>query len=1732
MDDLQNSYDLLNPIAKSRESDVFLVRQKDTSNLFLLKTSKQINHKDAEISNSKRNFREIEIVSSLDHPNIAKPYEAFIRNDTFSILYPYEKGDTLSRLFEIEQKFDEHEALLITKQLLEALSYIHSRNIIHCDINPQNIFITEAKGVKLLDFGLSLTEEDARNMPEGRITGTFPYLSPEQMGFTKFKIDNRTDLYCTMMLLYRMLAGTHPFAMKENKLKDLLDAAIKRELVAIKHVPKLLNMILIKGLKPTPSERYQTAEGLLADISFALDQINNLQQNHFIPGQKDAIAAINRKRIFVVRQDEIEQLCIGLGDVLNKKHRSLLIYGKSGIGKTEIVKEFKTNVDENKFDFISAKCNRFTPSQPYSIFRRLVLDLLIKISDSESDTAIFKAAIYRGLSDYSGIICQIIPEMREWFDSVKEIDIIEKEKESDRLLHVLSTFLSTLCSVRKLVIFIDDLQWVDKITFDVMKRALEQQLSCFVIFNYRTSENNDQIYNFSQNIQTLGFSKIIHIKPFTLNDTRILIARRFGIIKKSEELAKLLFEKTEGVPFVLSEAIRYLVNNSFLLIDADGWSFQSDKISELPVKFDVVSLILTKLNDLNHEEKRYLQIASLIEGKFDCDIVEKLGKLPFHSTNYIADRLESMGIISTLLKGGYTFNHDKVQESIASDMPPDEKYSMFEKLGEIYLDLVFVDKEKIFNAAECYLKSKNILKATEVCYQAATYASEKIAFDIALRYFKNSLLMVELGNKKGVKSVIDEIKVRMSMGDVLILIGANEQALSTFTKIDKETGSLLDSMQRLEVQYKIGTIYHNLGEFEKSAPCFIKALSEMGTQIPESRIKLSVFLVVTLLLQILYSMGLKRILPKRNGKLSILKARILNKLSYSLYFSDMLTAFYVHFLALNLADVLVDCYEKAEAYSSHQVPIYQIMMKKRSFRYLTKSIKISKKINRLDSKAFAESFGGVVNYYHSNWKKSEKILWDSICSYEKIGDISGQILNMEHIWKISFLQGTSKKTIANMEKTVDLCKRVNEKYYFLVTTSALNLMKLINNGIHDINEYSHVEKKLGDVNAFLFHIEAGGYLLQTEILLNQLERAYNRAKKMLPLILRKCINSEYQVRTYSLYCNLIVLELLNRLKGNPQINESSRKLKKDFVINSIILWFSCLSFPAYWGSFFRNVAWFFAIQRHNKIANILFKKAIKCHHKLDMRYEEACSIRDYGLFLDDFCNQPGKARDHFNIAYELFSWCGAKFETDKLESRIHPSIKRTDIIKSDTTIESMLQDNDTSASSDINQVRMDSLLEISSSMTEMEDMHVLLKQILSAMINATGAQYGCLSLNEYQHNGKTTSALSFEGEEVDFNSVSLFQKLIDKVNETKTIQTYEETLIEEAGTNAEDTSRSDMCVPLKWRDKYLGYVYLVNDKIQGLFGQGARKAAQILAGEAGIVLEHAHLMSQYRELNMQLQHKVVDQTNDLVQKHKQLEENTLKLIDSERMKNLLTGALVHDIKNYITAIQGNIKLFEMKFPANEKVKRTSTIVTNSCNDILNLTSNLLDIAKMEEGKFEVKKEILTIRQLDGIIQKCKTNDIFTQREISIEVQLPEKRFDIEADYELIDRVFQNLFSNAVKYSPKGGKIILSFFPGEKENIITFFNSGIPIPEGSKENIFEKYGRLNDKNSLYSKGLGLFFCRMVMNAHGGRIWVETDDKGNYFKLSFHAVNYYLLQQESDCKDLDKDKNDMRGFAQAG
>ena len=196
-------------------------------------------------------------------------------------------------------------------QLLDALEYIHARGIVHCNVNPQSMYLEDDKGLRLHDFTCAMSEDDAVRLPEGRVVGELPFMAPEQAGFTDFKPDTRSDLYCVGMFLYRMVAGRHPFLLNDNSINELLDRELRTVVQPLRQAPLSVNAILIKALMPTPRDRYQTAAGFKHDIMTAKEHVKTGSCHDFTAGRRDAVVAVNRMHQFSVRHLAVEELRIG-----------------------------------------------------------------------------------------------------------------------------------------------------------------------------------------------------------------------------------------------------------------------------------------------------------------------------------------------------------------------------------------------------------------------------------------------------------------------------------------------------------------------------------------------------------------------------------------------------------------------------------------------------------------------------------------------------------------------------------------------------------------------------------------------------------------------------------------------------------------------------------------------------------------------------------------------------------------------------------------------------------------------------------------------------------------------------------------------------------------------------------------------------------------------------------------------------------------------------------------------------------------------------------------------------------------------------------------------------------------------------------------------------------------------------------------------------------------------------
>lgn len=213
--------------------------------------------------------REAEAVASLSHPNIVNVYDVGEDGKVHYIVMEFVDGKNLKEIIQDEGILDEYTALDITKQIAMALSAAHKKGIIHRDIKPHNILISnEGRVVKVADFGIAKAVSNSTMTNIGSIIGSVHYFSPEQAK-GKF-VTNNADLYSLGIVLYEMLIGKVPFrgdspiSIALQHINDDIDFTSEEKV----RIPQSVRTTIKKLTEKSSADRYQTAEELIEDIEY------------------------------------------------------------------------------------------------------------------------------------------------------------------------------------------------------------------------------------------------------------------------------------------------------------------------------------------------------------------------------------------------------------------------------------------------------------------------------------------------------------------------------------------------------------------------------------------------------------------------------------------------------------------------------------------------------------------------------------------------------------------------------------------------------------------------------------------------------------------------------------------------------------------------------------------------------------------------------------------------------------------------------------------------------------------------------------------------------------------------------------------------------------------------------------------------------------------------------------------------------------------------------------------------------------------------------------------------------------------------------------------------------------------------------------------------------------------------------------------------------------------------
>jgi serine/threonine protein kinase len=209
-----------------------------------------------------RFYREAKAAGTLTHPNIVTIYEVGQDNDRHFIAMEYLEGQNLRQRIDAGGPVPVQEAIEISREVLSALEFAHSRGVIHRDIKPDNIQILPSGVIKITDFGIARIISDPTITLDGQVFGTPSYMSPEQVAGGA--IDARTDIFSFGVVLYEMLTGRKPFV--GDSVITITYNIMHSEPLAPSGLPYRLEHIIRRALAKDPNQRYASAAQMMADI--------------------------------------------------------------------------------------------------------------------------------------------------------------------------------------------------------------------------------------------------------------------------------------------------------------------------------------------------------------------------------------------------------------------------------------------------------------------------------------------------------------------------------------------------------------------------------------------------------------------------------------------------------------------------------------------------------------------------------------------------------------------------------------------------------------------------------------------------------------------------------------------------------------------------------------------------------------------------------------------------------------------------------------------------------------------------------------------------------------------------------------------------------------------------------------------------------------------------------------------------------------------------------------------------------------------------------------------------------------------------------------------------------------------------------------------------------------------------------------------------------------------------
>jgi eukaryotic-like serine/threonine-protein kinase len=838
----------------------------------------------------------------------------------------------------------------VLKQLALGLNELHRAGKLHSDIKPSNVFVTTEGRLVLLDFGLiaEITRDEEGRIPKA-IQGTPQYMAPEQAACRP--LSEASDWYAVGVMLYEVLTGRLPFDGKPVKL--MLRKQMEKPMPPIGRqpdVPQDLSDLCMALLEIEPQNRPSAADVLRVLGADAL-------ANHILgtaSTAKDSVELVGRERQFSL-------LSQSLTEVIDGATRSVFVHGFSGMGKSVLIHSFLGQLrGSDDTILLEGRCYE-QESVPFKALDSLIDSLAFYLSEMP------KAESARLIPKDTLPLVRLFPVFGQVPDAAEErgkptIETADQNELRQRALTALRQILRNLSQQKSVVLYIDDLQWGDDDSSNLLADLVRppESPSLLLLGSYRREDVEtssalltlDQAYKKGQELPHRFDLPVDNLSEQDASRLALsLVGReRFNAQKIADRIGK----ESGGSPFFVWELAQHVEHIS-------------DDTSGALGSLELDEVIWSRVTRMPKDTRQLLEAFAVSGRPMNASEVYQSVECP-NGPGLLA-QLRANSFVRTAERDGATIvetYHDRIRESVVDHLSVTKVRSHNLRIGEAIergceftleeidahirsttdfsepgdsMKLTRRQWQRVFEMASFFDAAGQAERALPYALIAAERAWKQNAFEVAEQQFQ----IARRGAEIELSRPALRFRIAESLGDVLVRRGKYGRANLHFeTARQLAQGNLVQA----RIDNKLGYLCYKTGEMEKSNTHFHEALAATGTPVPSNLLTQLLAMSKEGTIQILHSCFPRLLTGKRTadtdrGRMDLFRAELHDGLGYPYFFSQgPVPTLWTHLRHMNLSERYPRGLELGRACAYHAVIMTAIPLAGRGARYADRAYEI------------------------------------------------------------------------------------------------------------------------------------------------------------------------------------------------------------------------------------------------------------------------------------------------------------------------------------------------------------------------------------------------------------------------------------------------------------------------------------------------------------------------------------------------------------------------------------------------------------------------------------------------------------------------------------------------------------------------------------------------------------------------------------------------------------------------